>query len=126
MMPVLCFLLTFGSCAQHTGDMNCGVDYRGYEQTIPMGFIANYVYNDGGTPGKWLTSPVVFKLTNNRDTMFMYTAGRGYAFPRIKDSVKCYIGYVGQNKIKFTIRESSVDAMMPDLRTLRIVNKSMI
>lgn len=126
MNSVLFFLLTFGSCAERSDGLGIGPKYQGYEQTIDRGFVANYVYDRDSRTSKWLTYPVVFKLSAERDTMFMYVTGRGYVFPRIKDSMKCYSGFVGQNKIKFTIRESWVDAEMPGCHRLCIVNKSML
>lgn len=120
------FLLTFGSCNGQRGVLPNGPKYQGYEQNIPGAFIANYIYDNAAGTSTWLSAPLVFKLNESRDTLFLYTSGHGYIFPRIKDSMKCFSGHINQKRIKFTILDSSIEAVMPDCRIVRIVNKSMI
>jgi len=126
MNTILIFLLTLGSCSEPTAQFGIGPKYQGYEQNIPRGFIANYVCDVNSGKSTWLDAPVVFKLNVERDTMFMYTSGNGYVFLRIKDSMKCYSGFVGQTHAKITVLKSSIEVEMSDCRKLRILNKSMI
>ncbi len=126
MNTILIFLLTLGSCSEPTAPYGVGPKYQGYEQNIPRAFVANYMCDVNSGQFVWLESPVVFKLNVERDTMFMYTSGKGYVFPRIKDSMKCYSGFVGQTHAKITVLTSAIEVEMPDCRKLRILNKSMI
>ena len=114
-------LLTFGCYAVDLPIESKSCLYQGVKYDNPELFVANYIADS--VSGYYLSAPIVFKLSTNRDTMFIYCNGTGKV--AVKDDCKSYVIKTPEKVVIYQIKKNHVTVLI-DGHLYKILNKSMI
>lgn len=121
---VIAFSVLLGGCGNSVAQQQKVKSplYKGTPNNISNVFVANCV--ERGNKTVWLSAPVLFKMHGCRDTMTVYTGGRGFVFLKVAE--KAYQGNIDSTLVIFRIKNMYIDAELVPGRHLQIRNKSMI